>query len=45
VLTRFPAETLLVAGTRYWTATGPLTGTREADPRTWLSPHGGGQSS
>ncbi|HEV2358102.1 MAG TPA: Xaa-Pro peptidase family protein [bacterium] len=30
VLTRFPAETLLVAGTRYWTATGPLASTREA---------------
>ena len=32
ILTRFPAETLLVAGTRYWTATGPLDGTRELDP-------------
>jgi Xaa-Pro aminopeptidase len=32
ILTRFPAETLLVAGTRYWTATGPLPGTRELDP-------------
>ena len=30
-LTRFPAETLLVAGTQYWTATGPLAGTREVD--------------
>ena len=30
VITRFPAETLLVAGTRYWTATGPLGATREA---------------
>jgi hypothetical protein len=30
VITRFPAETLLVAGTRYWTATGPLPATREA---------------
>ena len=29
VLTRFPAETLLVAGPRYWTAAGPLTATRE----------------
>lgn len=29
VLTRFPAEQLLVAGTRYHTATGPLTATRE----------------
>ncbi len=32
ILTRFPAETLIVAGTRYWTATGPLPGTRELDP-------------
>ena len=30
VITRFPAEKLLVAGTRYWTATGPLESTREA---------------
>jgi len=30
VITRFPAETLLVAGTRYWTAAGPLASTREA---------------
>jgi Xaa-Pro aminopeptidase len=30
VITRFPAETLLVAGTRYWTVTGPLATTREA---------------
>jgi Xaa-Pro aminopeptidase len=30
VITRFPAETLLVAGTRYWTATGPLPATRDA---------------
>ena len=29
VLTRFPAEALLVAGPRYWTAGGPLTATRE----------------
>jgi Xaa-Pro aminopeptidase len=29
VITRFPAETLLVAGARYWTATGPLGATRE----------------
>jgi Xaa-Pro aminopeptidase len=32
ILTRFPAETLIVAGTRYWTATGPLAGTRELEP-------------
>ena len=29
VITRFPAEELLVAGTRYYTATGPLPATRE----------------
>ncbi len=31
VITRFPAETLLVAGARYYTATGPLTTTRETE--------------
>ncbi len=30
IITRFPAEELLVAGTRYFTATGPLPTTREA---------------
>ena len=30
IITRFPAEKLLVAGTRYVTATGPLPTTREA---------------
>jgi Xaa-Pro aminopeptidase len=29
VITRFPAEELLVAGSRYYTATGPLSSTRE----------------
>jgi len=29
IITRFPAEQLLVAGTRYHTATGPLPATRE----------------
>ncbi len=29
VITRFPAEKLLVAGTRYWTVDGPLATTRE----------------
>ncbi len=29
VITRFPAEVLLVAGRRYWTVTGPLSTTRE----------------
>jgi Xaa-Pro aminopeptidase len=30
VITRFPAETLLVAGARYWTVAGPLSATRDA---------------
>jgi Xaa-Pro aminopeptidase len=30
VITRFPAEKLLIAGPRYYTATGPLETTREA---------------
>ncbi len=30
IITRFPAEELLVAGTRYFTAAGPLPTTREA---------------
>ena len=29
VITRFPAEELLVVGKKYYTATGPLTETRE----------------
>jgi hypothetical protein len=29
VITRFPAEQLLVAGQRYWTVSGPLPTTRE----------------
>jgi Xaa-Pro aminopeptidase len=32
VLTRFPAEKLMVAGTQYFTTTGPLPTTREHDP-------------
>ncbi len=31
VITRFPAEKLLVAGVQYYTATGPLTPTRETE--------------
>jgi len=31
VITRFPAEELLVAGTRYYAATGPLPTTRETE--------------
>jgi Xaa-Pro aminopeptidase len=30
VITKFPAEDLLVAGRRYWTADGPLAATRES---------------
>ena len=30
VITKFPAEQLLVAGQRYWTVDGPLSTTREA---------------
>lgn len=30
VITRFPAEELLVAGSRYWTVSGPLPTTRES---------------
>jgi Xaa-Pro aminopeptidase len=32
VITRFPAEKLLVAGQRYYTVTGPLETIRETDP-------------
>ena len=32
LITRFPAETLLVAGAPYWTGTGPLSTTRELEP-------------
>jgi Xaa-Pro dipeptidase len=31
VITKFPAEELLVAGQRYWTSDGPLPATREAE--------------
>jgi len=31
VISRFPAETLVVAGRQYFTATGPLPGTRERE--------------
>jgi len=30
-MTRFPAEELMVAGVRYYTATGPLASTRETE--------------
>jgi Xaa-Pro aminopeptidase len=29
VITKFPAEELLIAGPRYWAASGPLPATRE----------------
>ena len=32
MITRFPAEKLLVAGTQYITVDGPLATTREHDP-------------
>ncbi len=41
ILTRFPAETLLVAGQRYWTFQGPLPGTRELDPSNAGKPRPG----
>jgi Xaa-Pro aminopeptidase len=31
VMTRFPAEQLMVAGVKYWVATGPLSNTRETE--------------
>jgi Xaa-Pro aminopeptidase len=43
VLTRFPAETLLVAGAPYWTGTGPLDGTRTLEPAV-PSGNGAGRS-
>jgi Xaa-Pro aminopeptidase len=39
VITKFPAEELLVAGRRYWTATGPLNTERE--PESHLNPQAG----
>jgi hypothetical protein len=32
VITRFPAEKLLVAGRQYWTVDGPLPTLRDPDP-------------
>ncbi len=32
IITRFPAEQLLVAGQRYYTSSGPLAATRETEP-------------
>ncbi len=43
VMTRFPAEQLLVAGVRYYTATGPLPTTREVQSNRNAHPHGAAQ--
>jgi Xaa-Pro aminopeptidase len=40
VITRFPAEQLLVAGQRYYTATGPLATTRESQSNLNASSNG-----
>jgi hypothetical protein len=39
VVTKFPAEDLLVAGQRYWTVSGPLNTTRE--PQSHLNTDAG----
>jgi len=41
VITKFPAEELLVAGQRYWTATGPLPTLSEAQSHLNTSPGAG----
>ncbi len=41
VITKFPAEELLVAGQRYWTAAGPLPGLREAQSHLNTGPANG----
>ena len=38
VITRFPAEELMVAGLRYHTATGPLSATRETQSHSTEAP-------
>lgn len=43
ILTRFPAEELMVAGVRYYTATGPLSPTRETESHKNLQ-YGDGDS-
>jgi Xaa-Pro aminopeptidase len=43
VITRFPAEELIVAGTRYYAATGPLSPTRETESHKNLT-YGDGNS-
>jgi hypothetical protein len=44
VITRFPAEELMVAGVQYYTATGPLSPTRETESHKNLSYDGNGSS-
>ncbi|MBZ3905253.1 M24 family metallopeptidase [Streptomyces griseiscabiei] len=41
VITKFPAEELLVAGRRYWTVDGPLNTRREAQSHLNTRPNGG----
>ncbi|MER6159213.1 M24 family metallopeptidase [Streptomyces sp. NPDC001868] len=41
VITKFPAEELLVAGRRYWTVDGPLNSRREAQSHLNTRPNGG----
>jgi Xaa-Pro aminopeptidase len=45
VITRFPAEELMVAGTRYYTSAGPLTTTREIQSHLNASVNGRGEHS
>ncbi len=40
VITRFPAEELMIAGVRYYTATGPLSTTRETQSHLNVLPNG-----
>jgi Xaa-Pro aminopeptidase len=44
VITKFPAEELLVAGQRYWTAGGPLNLTRESQSNLNTNGHRGQRS-
>jgi Xaa-Pro aminopeptidase len=40
IITRFPAEQLLVAGTRYYTSAGPLAAVRETQSNLNANPNG-----
>ncbi|MDE0068568.1 MAG: Xaa-Pro peptidase family protein [Caldilineaceae bacterium] len=44
IITRFPAEKLMVAGSRYYTATGPLPTTRETESHLNRSAEGNRQA-